>query len=368
MFRQEDLQELLAVSADDRSVISLYLNADTTHQSSETIKLQARALLKEVAAGHEADVAAIERYLDHAHDWARPGLAVFSCAGQEFFRAYGTAVAFRNRVRLNDRPYVKPLMHLLDHYAHYGVILVDRVGARFFEFHLGELQETAGTVGEDVRHLKHGSGSTTQGMRGGQSGERQEAEVVHRNLREAATAAGHFFANRRVRRLFLGGTAETVAEFRDLLPRQLQSCYAGSFPVDMEASESEVRDRSLALLQEANAEREKRLVEKMIAAAAKGGAATIGLEETLRAVSDGRVQTLIISDGFRQPGYLHEASGYIMVKPVPAYLFDGSDPRPIDDVVEAAVARTMSQGGHVEVISENSDLERAGRIGAILRY
>jgi hypothetical protein len=37
-------------------------------------------------------------------------------------------------------------------------------------------------------------------------------------------------------------------------------------------------------------------------------------------------------------------------------------------VVEAAVSRTMEQGGHVEVISDNVELERAGWIGALLRY
>jgi flagellar biosynthesis/type III secretory pathway M-ring protein FliF/YscJ len=40
----------------------------------------------------------------------------------------------------------------------------------------------------------------------------------------------------------------------------------------------------------------------------------------------------------------------------------------IEDVVDAAVALTMSQGGHVEIISNNPELEGAGRIGAILRY
>ena len=38
------------------------------------------------------------------------------------------------------------------------------------------------------------------------------------------------------------------------------------------------------------------------------------------------------------------------------------------DVIDSAVAYTIAQGGHVEVITDNADLEGAGRIGAILRY
>lgn len=366
MFTQEDLQELLAFDGGDANVVSVYLDADTSEQSSDVIKRHVKALLRDVD-GYEEDVEAIENYINFSHDWSKPGLALFSCQPRQFFRAYPAAVAFRNRVRIGPKPYVKPLTHLLDHYAHYGVILIDRVGARFFDFHLGELQEVSGTMGEDVRKLKHGSGSSAIGMRGGESKARHEEEAVQRNLREAAAAAQQFFARRNIRRLFIGGTAENVAQFRDYLPKQLLSCLAGTFPIDMEANENEVRDKSLALLREANSQREEKLVESMITAAAKGANAVVGLADTLQAVSDGRVQTLIISDGYRAPGFTYNGMNYLVADRNKNPFGDGPLTE-IEDVVEAAVARTMEQGGHVEVISENPHLENAGRIGAILRY
>ncbi|MCI0397247.1 MAG: hypothetical protein L0332_02495 [Chloroflexi bacterium] len=372
MLRQEDLQELVAFNGQGAKIISLYLDADTGTQTNELIKQQARALLRE-AEEYPDDVKAIEDYLDYAHDWSRPGLAIFCCTGQKFFRVYSAAVAFRNRIRIGNKPYVKPLTHLMDHYAHFGVIVVDRVGARFFEYHLGELQESAGTMGEDVRKLKRGGGSSrgggtssATGKRGGQGG-RHEEEVVHRNLREVAAAAQSFFSGKPIRRLFLGGTVETAAQLRDLLPKQLQSCLAGTFPMEMTAGEHEVRQRSLELLQEANNEREKRLVEQMITTAAKGGNAVTGLEDTLRAVAEGRVQNLIISDGFHAPGYLHQETAMLMAGEVGGLYNDGKLQQ-LDDVVEAAVARTIEQGGHVEIVSDNPELERVGRIGALLRY
>lgn len=366
MITQEDLQELLTFDGGDDKVVSLYLNVDTGQESSETIKRYIRALLRDVA-GHEEDVEAIENYVNFSHEWSNRGLALFSCSAQDFFRAFPTAVAFRNRVRTGRKPYVKPLAHLLDHYAHYGVVVVDRVGARFFDFHLGELQETAGTMGEDVHKLKHGGGSSAIGRRGGESGGHHEEEVVLRNLRDAAAAAQQFFAKRNIRRLFLGGTAETVAQFREYLPKQLLSCVVNTFPVDMDAPESEVRDRSLALLHEDNAQREYTLVEKMITAAAKGSNGVIGLDDTLQAVSDGRVMTLIISDGYRTPGYRHDGTNYLAASQSKNPFGEGAMAE-VQDVVEAAVARTMEQGGAVEVITENPQLENAGRIGAILRY
>ena len=367
MFNQAQLQELLSYQPNGHEVVSVYIDTDSGKATKDAIKLQVRGMLKSAQLTEEKDAAEIERYLDHSYDWKQPGLALFCSNGGDFFRAYPAAIPFRNRVRLGYKPYVKPLAHLFDYYAHYGVILVDRVGARFFEFHLGELQATEGTMGEDVRKLKQGRGSSAVGMRGGVGGARHENEVGQRNLREAANIANQFFTDKPIRRLFLGGTAETVAQFKDMLPKQLQSCIAGTFSIDMTAGDHEVRQQTLALLQEANQAREEKLVKDLITAHAKGGNAVIGLDDTLQAICDKRIETLVISDGFKKPGYVQDNSGYIVANLAKSPLSD-RELTAVNDVVDAAVAQTMSLGGHVEVIAGNHNLEDVGRIGAILRF
>lgn len=371
MFSQDQMQELLAYDSNGVSVVSVYLDTDSTQQSVEAIKLTARGLLKELQPENQKDGAAIERYLDHSYDWSKPGLAIFSGKGGTFFRAYESPVAFRNRIRLGKRPYVKPLAHFLDHYAHFGVILVDKVNGRFFEYHLGELQASETVKGEDVRKLKSGAGSSAVGRKGGTAsgpgGSKHEDEVVGRNLKECAAEAGRFYADRTIRRLFVGGQKETVAEFRELLPKQLQSCLAGTFTIDMEATEPEIRREALALLREVNAEREDKLVERMAALKASGGNAVTGLDDVLQAVSDKRVDTLIISDGYRAPGYIQPESGFVVANLTLSPLNDGELVE-VADVIDVAVAQAMAQGGHVEVITDHPTLENAGRIGAILRY
>lgn len=372
MITEKDLQELLAFDPPDGSVVSLYLNVDRGQQTADMVRKQARSMLKNISVG-EKDTKAIEDYLDYSFDWVKPGLAIFSCSSEDFFRAFQVSVSFRNRARLSKKPYIKPLTHLLDYYAHYGVIVVDRVGARFFEYHLGELEETAGTMGDDVRKLKLGGGSTrgggtssATGQRGGQGG-RHEEEVIQRNMRDTADAAAEFFASSPIRRLFIGGTAENVALLRDNLTKQLQSRIAGTFPIDMSAGEHEVRERSLELLRQANLEREQKIVNQMITTAAKGGQAVLGLDATLRTISEGRVQTLVISDGYHSSGFVDENGAFLSAYEGNEATY-GSEMVKMDDIVEVAVSRTMEQGGTVEVISDSEDLDRAGRIGALLRY
>jgi peptide subunit release factor 1 (eRF1) len=186
-------------------------------------------------------------------------------------------------------------------------------------------------------------------------------------MREAAGAAAQFFANKPIRRLFLGGTSENVAQFRELLSKQLQSTVAGIFSIDMTAGEHEVREQSLILLKQANSDRERKLVQTLITTNAKGGSATVGLDDTLQAVSDKRVQTLVISDGLRIPGYVLDQAGFVVANLARSPLSD-TELLEVPDVIDSAVAYTMIQGGHVEVIADDPDLEAVGRIGAILRY
>lgn len=165
----------------------------------------------------------------------------------------------------------------------------------------------------------------------------------------------------------MGGTAETTAQFRDLLPKQLQSCLAGTFVIDMNAGEHEVREKAIQLLQAANAEREKKLVQTLLATHARGGQAVLGLDDTLEAISNRRVQTLVVSDGFQMPGFVEHNSGFIVANLAKSPLSE-RELTAADDVINDAFTFCLNQGGQVEVISDNADLDNAGKIGALLRF
>jgi peptide subunit release factor 1 (eRF1) len=165
----------------------------------------------------------------------------------------------------------------------------------------------------------------------------------------------------------LGGTAENTAQFRDLLPKQMQSCLAGTFPMDMNAGEHEVREETIRLLQTANAEREKKLVKTLLGAQASGGHAVVGLDDTLQAISNRRVQTLVISDGFRIPGFVDHNSGFVVANLTKSPLSD-KELTAVEDVIDSAFTLSLNQGAHVEVIRDDPELEKAGKIGALLRF
>jgi peptide chain release factor subunit 1 len=366
MLTETNLQELLGYQT-DHQVLSIYLNTDPTEGNSDVYKLNLRSMLKDINL--PSDVIAVDNYFSREFDWTGRSMVVFSCAPDGFFRAYSLAIPVRNQVIVSDRPHVKPLASLLDYYGGYGVALVDKQGARLFSFHLGELKEQEGILGESVRHTKHGGASAKPGVRGGVAGQtRYEDEVAGRNIRDVAEFAARFFSENNVRRVLIGGTEENIALLRNVLPKSWQSLIVGTFPMSMTASKLEVLERTMQIGKEAEYRKEEQILKKLVTGAAKERGGVLNLDETLGAVHDGRVQALVIQDGFRASGYRCQGCGYITAQELPVCQFCGSKFDQIPDAVEMAVYKVMKAGGEVEVLQHEHKVNGFKNIGALLRY
>lgn len=364
MLSENDLRELLDFNTTD-PVLSVYLNTDPSLGNADTHKRQLKSMIKEINLTQ--DVQAMEKFFAQEYNWSGRGVAVFSCTPQNYFRAYPLAVPVRNLVHISDRPSVKPLATLLDNYGGYGVVLVDKQGARLFFFHMGELREQEGVLGEMVKRVKHGGGASQPGQRGSGTQSHAVDEVIDRNMKDSAEFAIRFFEDNHVRRVLVGGTEENVKLFCSLLPKAWQSLVMGTFPMSMTANHQEVRARAMELGMQAEAEREKRLVERLITQSAKQSGAVVGLEDTLEMVNQGRVQTLVVSEGFRKNAFRCKSTGWLTTKPEEACNGE-NDTEKIYDVVDLVVNQVMRNGGEVDAIMHTSELDKAGSIGAILRY
>lgn len=366
MLTDRDLKDLLDYQAQS-PVLSVYLNTEPNAGSVDTHKLRLRSLLKEIEMPE--DVERVLRYFDHEFDWSGRSVAIFSCVPQAYFQAYPLAVVVRSRVRVDDRPYVKPLADLLDSFGGYGVALVDKQGARLFYFHLGELREMEGVVGEEIRHTKRGGGSQAAGRRGGVAGKTNYTEeLAERNIKDAADFAARFFAENNVRRVLIGGTEDNLKPFRASLPKAWQSLVVGTFPMSMNASHIEVMEKAMEIGIDAEERRKAKLVDAIVTSAAKGRGGVVRLEDTLGALHDGRVQTLVIRDGLRVTGWKCRGCGYVTSKSAEACSYCGNGFDQVPDVVELAVRDVMQSGGEVEVIHTDGALENYENIGALLRY
>jgi len=120
--------------------------------------------------------------------------------------------------------------------------------------------------------------------------------------------------------------------------------------------------------QAADERREAQLANAVVTGAAKGRGGVIDMMDTLNAIHEGRVQTLLIREGFRAQGSRCKQCGYVASPPLEACPFCGGESEKIPDAVELAVRKVMQSGGDVEVLQQNQAVKGFDKIGAVLRY
>ncbi len=366
MIDQATLHALVGFQATQKSApaLSLYLNVDPRHRTTDEYRLALRHLLAAVdGQANKEDSARIERYIEKEYDRQSRGLVCFSCAAEGFWQAIPLAAPVEDTVFAGHRFYVKPLGDVLDTFARYGVVVLDREGGHLFMFNLGTLEGVSGVAGEDIKRHKQGGWAAARFQR-------REDEAAYRNLKEVVEMTSEFVQSGNVRRLILGGSDGNVAQFAAMLPKNVQQIVMGTISADVNASPAEVGEKSLALIREVAAAHKARLVDQLITTAAKGGPAALGLANTLVAVDARRAYHLVLDDSYAALAFRCDNCGYVSADSPE----DAACPlcettlRMLPDAADSLVRWAIEQDINVTFVADNTALREAGAIGALLRY
>ena len=347
MLSDKAINELLDYKSDN-PILSIYLNL--VEKTPDAYKLTLRSMLKGINMPDDEE--AVTRYIEHEFSREGRSIAIFSCAADGYFRAYPLSVPVHSRIHIGSNPFVRPLVNILDAYGSYGVALVDKQGARFFYFHMGELIEQEGVLGEEVHKVR---------------GVDSSQNMVRRNLKESAEFAMDFFGEKKVRRILIGGTDENVAQFQSNLHKTWQSLVVGTLSLGMAANQQEILAEAIKVGSKAEEKREAGLVRQMNTAASKHSEGVVGLRDTLRAAQEGRVQTLLVDEKFHASGYRCNGCEHLTAEKLETCPFCGEEFSEIPDAAEMAVRRVMRSGGVVEIVRDNAEMAEVG-IGGLLRY
>lgn len=363
MLNDFDVREVIEFESPDNPVLSIYLNVDPHRRSPEKYKLALRNLLDRAEGKADPeDIRRVYNYIEMGYNWHGRGVAMFSCAAQDFWWARSFMPPVEDSVMVSFRPYVRQLAQLMDIYERYGVIHIDQSGARLYVFHMGHLEAVEGYLGEEVRTQQKGGGWAAARY------QRHEAEQARQNLDVAAETAESFYRRTNTRHLILAGTEKNVARFSELLSHRLRRMVVGRIAVDANASPSEVSEKALDLARKAAAEEAQATVNSVITTAHKGGNAILGLAETLTAVQNGRAQHVVALSDFKQPAYRFVESGYILLDLSEKSDLQSGRIQELPDAVDSVLRRAMAQGIGVTILDEHVNLRENGSIGALTRY
>jgi rubrerythrin len=368
MFSRDDLQQLAEYQG-QHAVLSLTLNVDPTRRTTDEYRLALRHLLRSVQGRANGDVALIERFFESEYDWSGRGLAIFSSQKENFWKVYSLAVPIVDSVSIGPKPHLTPLANLWDVYGRFVVALVDKQGARFIFVQMGEVMDGEGVLGEEVRRVKSGAGSTPTGRRRNpdEPTDRHVNEVIKRNVKDITHALQHYCEKHTPRYVVLGGNAEIVNEVRAHLGQPWVERIIGTIAGDVSDSDQVIRDRALKVVEEAELKREFDLADAAITAAAKNSHGAVRIDRVLTAAHAGQIQTLLVAEGYTSEGYRCRQCGYVTMAPGERCQFCGGAFEQIPDAVETAISKALEQGGRVDIVHGHAALNEVG-VAALLRY
>lgn len=360
---QAELKALVRLDTQGKPVLSLYLNTDVGQHDKEERKRTLKRLLEPLAAD-PADVSRVTRFIEREYDWQSLSLVLFASAPLDLWREFRVAVRIPDYACVDTKPNVRLLSDLLDEYEGFAIALIGRDRARFFAMRLGEIEEFVHELPKAPGRHKQGGWSAARYQR------HIEAHALQ-NLKQAAQLTSDFVASQDCARLLIAGTRETRAQFRELLPKSLRARIVGEFAMDLNASAQQVAEKVRPLQERLERERELAQVEALqTTASKKRSAATLGLADTLSALMEKKVYTLIAAPDYAATGAQCSHCGYLAGQALTTCPLCSNAMQPLDGAVEVAIRRAIELGCRVELVhgAAATRLKKLGGIGAMLRY
>jgi peptide chain release factor subunit 1 len=264
---------------------------------------------------------------------------------------------------VGPRPYLRPLARVRDEHARAAAVVLDKQRARLFLIQLGHLEEVADIIEDVPGHHKQGGWSQMRFQR------HHDAHVVW-HAGAVAHASQLLLERVEARHLFVAGTPQVLAEYREHLPAAAARLWRGEFAVSIEAPALQVKAALAPLLAGAEAEEERNAIERLnnSVSADRG---VWGLRSVLRASAERRLRTLIVHDRYRAPGMECPRCGGLYPQRETACPADQSPLLPVEDVVDALLEAAAAQEADLELVHSDSGralLPEVEPVGALLRF
>ena len=380
-----DLDELRALATEipDLPVLSVYARTDprdpanTNHTPAWQIEL--RNGLRAVAERLESDGdRPQQRLFETVRSRIERGLAQLSPSERArsvvwFLHADGETSrrlslqlpVRRDAVVWDDRPFVSPLVDVVDRGAATGVVLVGGDSIRLLQIRAGHIDEPDDSTYEmslgDWRPFEaYASANPARGQQTVSHQEHYEARVDEQRgklFETAAAATAERAEGLGWERLIVAAEGQVATRFHEALPEDLRRRVITT--LDHNVGHEDLGAIAALLespLEAAWLERTRRVIAQAHERAGGGGGGALGPQETIRALAEGRVDHLVLDPDVD----ISSVAGAI-----PASI--GGPPSML---AERAVEAAIAAGGRVSTlpVSDSEGLLDAGGMVALLRY
>ena len=289
-------------------------------------------------------------------------LALFCSSADGLFEAVKLTRPVAARVAIEQVAYVEPMIEAVQR-RRWLVALVNRRSARLLTGDPERLQERERLEGGG--HGQHEQGGWSQS-----NYERSVEKDVTDHLRAVAEVVNRRWRRERFDGIAVGGPQEVVARFEELLADEVRDRLAPErIDVDIAgATQADVRAAVERIVLEDERRDESALLDRLEAGLGSGNRAAAGVTDTLSALNERRVQTLLLSAGFDGEGGRCPSCELLTAAADSRCPADGSEVRRIDHLREAVVEAAVFQDADVRVIRHHPERMPREGIAALRRF
>ena len=368
------LSRLHTLTQQKTHTLTMYLDIDQNKPSNRKrgFVVQAEALLKELRSSHGRSAR-----LDAASDVAlglvrkmRPkGKAALVVVHPEtgLEEIFQLELPFAASIDWRRGAFLRPVVEAMDEHERYGVVLTDNKRARLFTVVMGELTEHEDLFSETGQRTR--SLGADQ-MRSQKRQDQRHQEEMASHAKRVIDALHDLALRQPFDRLIVGGTPKAASQLVRLLPTRLRGKVVDTVSVRVGGSQREIHNKILAVQERMERDREKEIVQGVLAELHDRGKAVAGFAAVLDAVNQGRVWTLVYGKNFiAKGGECGSCNAYSPHSKGPC-VYCGEEVHPLPQCVDRLGQSVLEMGGRVEVVDGDAKkkLDKPGGIAAMLRY
>ena len=365
------LSKLLELQPNGSPFISLYLNTEPNENGKKDfgvfVKKQLNdhlAMLEEGSEKRESfekDAKKIDDFLEGL-DASTRGVAIFAASGKDdFFKTFEFEIPFEeNRLYLFDRPFVFPLVRLIDRNPPFAVVLADTNRADIQLFRRAEI-----TRREEIQNTK-----TNRSEVGGWSQARYQRRIDNfheQHAKEVVEELEKVVNRDRIERVVLAGDqAVIIPLLRAEMSKELSEKVVDTLSLNVDTPEHEVAEAALEVIAKHDDETDKEKIEYLFEVNYEDGVGVTGFEQTLSALLNGQVQELYLSANPDDIVYRNDEVQLLLANYAPAV--GEVDTREKEFLIDELIRQAAMSAESITFIEDPHLLKTVGGVGAILRY
>ena len=381
------IKKLGAFEPDGYPFLSLYINAEADSTGRDNFQIWLKKNLSEQASlykdnAEEADrlqraSEKINEYIENEVEPQANGIAIFTGLGDTgFFEAIQFSVAFEQSQLFNfDRPHIFPLAKAVWQNPKYAVLWADTNKADIYVF--GGENRIRADIDADAKVENIQNTVTNRSSVGGWSQARYQRHIENYHLQHAKEVVAELESVMKkldIHELILCGDEATIMPtLRDQLPKALDEKVIGTLNMSQYDSVDDIREKTKEAFGVDQAIRDQNEVQRVFdAAKAAAGMGTLGVANTLRALSNGQVQELVISGDFDAIEYKPGEIEKMLNEYAPGEDRSSVDTMPMvnnaGEIADELITRALNSDARIIFIRDASLLSEAGGVGAVLRF